>query len=440
MTHSLLTLVFLLLVVGGLLTIAVVALRSGVWTTALLLVVWIATVALRDSTDLSATLGGIRVTALDILSLLLIVVALIRVLAGGVRTVGRGLALLVLALLAIHLARGAADFGLQTAVSQARGWLYFSAALVYGATLAGGWDRRVWKLLVTGGLVLGVISIPYLMIEGVHPASVLTYRDGSWISGRPITAAGALLILQAAILLPALGWRSKQTAAYAALAAAGIVVALEHRTVWVAGLLVALVGFVWWSNRRISAGDSSPIGVTGVMFLLLPLAVWGFMKTGTLLSSAKEATSSNSTFTWRTTSWEQLIGSHHSLADLAGGMPAGGGFKRTIAQQVVDLSPHDGFVDAYLRFGLPGVAVIVLLGFLLWRRRSSVGPASGLPAEAVGLLLLTQLTFSVAYTLDTIQGLIAGILVSGLAAKDASEAPAREAQLHYMASYGQVRS
>jgi len=440
MPHGLLTLLLVLVAGVGLLTIALVALRSGLWTTALLLAVWVATIALRDSVDLSATLGGIRVSVLDVLSLVLIVVGLVRVLSGGVGTVGRGLTLVLLLMLAVHIARGASDFGLQTAVSQARGWLYFTAGLVYGATLASGWDRRVWRLLAVGGLGLAAISVPYLMADGVHPATVMIYRNGTWVTARPVAAAGALLILQAAILCPALGWPSKRAAVYVALAAGAVIVAVEHRTLWVAGIVVSLVGFVWWSNRRIRVGDSSPIGATGVVLLLLPLAVWGFLRTGTLLTSAKETTSSHSTFSWRTTSWQELIASHHSVSQLAGGGPSGQSLQRSIGEQVVDQSPHDGFVDAYLRFGIPGVAVVCLLGFLLWRRRSSVGPASGLPAEAVGLLLLTQLTFSVAYTLDSIQGLIGGILVSGLAVKGAAEAPAREAQLRYTASYGQVRS
>jgi hypothetical protein len=440
MVHALLTLLVVLFAGCALLTIALVALRSGVSMTGLLLVVWIATVALRDSVDLSMALGGIRISALDLLSLLLIILAVVRLISGGVGTFGRGLAFLLLALLAIHLARGAADFGLQTAVSQARGWLYFAAGLVYGATFAGGWGRRVWKLLAAGGLVLAAISVPYLMVDGVHPATVMTYRSGVWVTTRPIAATGALLILQAAILLPALGWPSKRAAVWFALAAGAVVVAVEHRTLWVAGIVVSLVGFVWWSNRRIREGDSTPIGATGVALLLLPFAVWGFMQTGTLLTSAKEITSGHSTFSWRTTSWQELIASHHSLGVLASGRPAGASFERVIGQQVVDQSPHDGFVDAYLRFGIPGVAVICLLGFLLWRRRSAVAAAIGLPAEAVGLLLLTQLVFSVAYTLDSIQGLILGILVSALAVKGAARAPADEPLIPYMPSYRQVRT
>jgi|GEM_PF-3818971 len=44
-----------------------------------------------------------------------------------------------------------------------------------------------------------------------------------------------------------------------------------------------------------------------------------------------------------------------------------------------------------------------------------IGEAVGLAGTAVALLLLTQLVFSVAYSLDVMQGVIGGVLLSGLA-------------------------
>ena len=134
-------------------------------------------------------------------------------------------------------------------------------------------------------------------------------------------------------------------------------------------------------------------------------------------------TSSDSTFTWRTKGWSELLSTHDSPSELATGQPAGAGFARVIDGRLVDVSPHNGFVDAYIRFGLPGVLCLLWLGLLLWFRRSDVGPATGLTAEAVGLLVLTQLVFSIAYSLDPIQGMIAGILVAGVATATA-RAPA----------------
>ena len=59
------------------------------------------------------------------------------------------------------------------------------------------------------------------------------------------------------------------------------------------------------------------------------------------------------------------------------------------------------------------------LGLLLWFRRREVATPTGLTGLAVSLLLLTQLVFTVAYSLDVLQGVIAGVLVSGLGIKAA---------------------
>src|SRR6516162_6493365 len=140
--HTLVTLVELLGFMAAVLAFAYLALRSALWTSAVLVAVWITTTALRDSVDLSLMVSSVRLTAMDVLALCLIVIGVARSLAFGIRDAGRGLALVLLVLLGIHITRGAMDFGVQTAVSSARGWLYFTATLVYASTVPFGWDRR----------------------------------------------------------------------------------------------------------------------------------------------------------------------------------------------------------------------------------------------------------------------------------------------------------
>jgi hypothetical protein len=183
----------------------------------------------------------------------------------------------------------------------------------------------------------------------------------------------------------------------------------------VAGIVVGVGAFVSWSRRRFHEVRPAVLGATGLVFLALPLVAVAFARSGTLISSTKEATSSNSTFTWRTTSWSELLATRHSLSDLSFGGASGVSWSRRIGTSVTDASPHDGFIDGYLRFGLPGVLVVVALGLVLWRSRGDIAGRTALTAEATALLLLTQLVFSVTYTLDVVQGLLLGVLVSALA-------------------------
>jgi hypothetical protein len=412
--HALTSLLAAAVLGGALLAFGYLALRNSTVTLALLLVVWIATSALRDAVDLSVTMSSVHLSALDILSVILATVGVARILADGLGNAARALALVLLLSLAFHIVRGISEFGVQAAINDARGWCYFTAALVYAATVPGGWGRPAWEILTASGVLLAAIAVPYFLIEGLGSASAQVFRDGEWVTQRPIVAAGALVILQAAILAPAIRWPSRQAAAWMVLGTGAVVLLLEHRTVWVAALIVGILGFIWWSARRVSEAESAVFAATGVVILILPFAVLGFARTGPLVDSVKSATSSNSTLTWRTTGWSELLSSHDSASDLAVGQPAGGSFKRLIDGQVVDVSPHDGFVDAYIRFGLPGLLCLLWLGLLLWFRRFDIAAATQITPQAIGLLILTQLVFSIAYQLDTIQGLIAGILVSGL--------------------------
>ena len=430
------SLLFLAVFAIALLACGFLALRNSTATIALLLMTWIITVALRDSLDLSVTLSSVRITPLDALSLILAAIGVARCLSLGVRTVGRGLALALILLVGFHVVRGIILFGFQIAISEARDWIYFSTILIYAATAPGSWSKRSWQVFAAGGLLLAIVAVPYLLLDGLHSSSKMIYRDGTWLTERPIVATGCLLILQSAVLALGLSWPSKRTAMYFVICAGVIVVLLQHRTLWAAGLAVAFVGFFSWSVRRVREAESAVFAATGIVLLLLPFAVWGFMRTGTLVASASEATSSNSTFTWRTTIWQEFISSHHSASELAAGEPSGANRNRVINGHVLSVSPHNDFVDAYLRFGLPGVFVLCWLGLLLWHRRAVIAGAIGLTPVTVGLLLITQLVFSIAYDLDVVQGAIDGILVSGLAARGAVHIPVTTAIRLHAPRYG----
>jgi hypothetical protein len=403
------------LVVGiGLLALAYAVIRSPELTLCLFLVLWVATTALRDSVDLSVTLGGVRVSALDVLSTLMIIVGIARLAGHGVRP-AHALPLALLGLLVIHVLRGVEAFGFQAAVNGTRGWFYFTASLVYASTASWSRPRRGWLLLTATGVALAAVAVPYLVAGGLHPATRMIYRNGEWVTNRPVVATGALLILEAAILCAALNWPSRATAVPLAMGLGLVVLLLEHRTVWVAGAAVVVAGFASWSQRRVREAPAAVSGVTGVALLALPFVIWGFSRTSALVSSIREATTSHSTFAWRTTSWEELIASHHSVQEILTGQGSGASWDRLVQGQVAQQSPHNAFVDAYLRFGLPGVLVFSCLGLLLWYRRREIAAAAGVPSSTVTLLLVAQLVFCVAYNLDGPQGFIDGILVSSLA-------------------------
>src|SRR4051812_10533940 len=84
-----------------LLAVGYLALRLPLATLALLLATWVATDALRDNTNLSIIESGVRVSAVDLICISIVAVALARILSNGVQTLARGLILILSALLAI---------------------------------------------------------------------------------------------------------------------------------------------------------------------------------------------------------------------------------------------------------------------------------------------------------------------------------------------------
>ncbi|HXY84030.1 MAG TPA: O-antigen ligase family protein [Gaiellaceae bacterium] len=402
--------------------------RSQLFAATLVLLMFLLTDAIRDQFSLSVTVSGFRVSAVDIFCTVLIVIAAFRSVTVGVDNALLGIGWALALLLVFHAARGVADFGFQTAVNSVRPWLYFLAPLLFASTVPVPWGNRVWRLIACTGLVLVVVSVPYFFADGIHPASRLVVRNGHLISDRPVTASGALVILMTVVLLLASRRLSPRARIFWAAVAVADIIALEQRTVWVASLAIGLVGFVAWSRRRLPQDERLVSGATGVLLITAPIALFGFFADKSFRASLAETTAKNSTFSWRTQSWQELVSSHHSALDIASGGPAGASWARAVNGILVTQAPHDAFVEAFLRFGVPGVALFGGLLIALWSRRTALGASNVLPASAVGLILIAQVVFSVTYTLGPVQGLILGIFISTLSlerAKARYRVPAR---------------
>ena len=405
-----LAVVFVLVVVCVLLAVV----RSQLFALGLLLVLFIPTYAIRDQVDLSATLGGFRITALDTLCGFLLMLGFFRAVTGGRKT-GLDLVVVVFAsLLALHIVRGTIAFGLQPAINSSRPWLYLVSCLIYAATVPRPWDVRAWRLIIVAGLTLAAIGLFYLASEGFHSTTRRILVGGEFVDSRPVVAGGALLILQAVILVVALRWPSGSGTFVAAGFAVSALVLLQHRTVWVCALVVAVVGFVTWARRQPQT-QMVVIGATGLVLLAVPATIWALAQSATLRVSAAETTQKQSTFQWRIDSWTELVSKHHSASEILIGEPAGTSWSRVVFGESTDVAAHSSFVEAFLRFGVAGTAGLIVLLLALYWRRADVGRHTGLTPNAVTLLLLSQCLFAVTYTLAAVEGVIIGIFVSALA-------------------------
>jgi O-antigen ligase len=100
------------------------------------------------------------------------------------------------------------------------------------------------------------------------------------------------------------------------------------------------------------------------------------------------------------------------------GKPFGSGFRRTIAGQVVDVSPHDHYLETFLRFGMAGVVASILLLVLAWRGAAALTPASG----ALGSILTAIIVFGITYRWSPVEAILLGTIL-GLSAVQRPQSP-----------------
>lgn len=403
---------------------AFVAVRHPVVAIAIVLGAWVASFGIRDPLDLSLTISTTRVFLLDVLAAVFLVVATVRALIQNRWDLGRILVFALVALLVIHTGRGVVEFGLQTGFNSARTWMYFVAALAYVATLREFPGEALWRLLIVTGLVLAAIAVPYFFIDGVKSASGQIVHNGELVNWRPITAAGALMVLQAGILLVGLRWPSRGGALSLAGVLAVILLLLQHRTIWVAGVVVLVIAGAWWivdhpERRRLAIG--AIVAAAAALAIFVGAAA---IAGGAFWDSIKEPASEQSTLIWRTDGWSALVRANDDPSQVLTGNPSGRGFERLSGSSATNSQAHNQYVDAYVRFGVVGTVIAACLWVLLFVRWRRVGTGSALGGRLVLLLLVTQVAFSLTYALDVSQGIVGGALVCGLGLAAAVSAPA----------------
>lgn len=432
MTRQLVELVALLVLAGGFgLVVLLVALRPavGAWLGCGGLVI---TLALRQPLlPDSLTLAGISIQPLD-------VVAVVLGSAGALRLSRRSFharlhlpIVLLLMLLVIHVARGVSTFGFQVAVNGARSWIWFVSALMFGATVM--WSPSLERAVVWSSLLLSAFAFWGLAHSGLHSTTQLVVVNGEAVDPRPVTAAGALVILQGLIIFTHGSRIPVLRTPWVALIPAAAAILLEHRTIWVAGFFAGIVIHRAWSRRTLRRDPRRAYFVTGILILVLPLVLAGVAGSASLAGSISETTAQHSTFQWRVASWSSLIREHHSPEDLVFGLPAGSSWERPLFGGQALASPHSYYVEALMRFGAPGLLLFLTLFMLSIRRAQRYRGGDQMRVIFI-TVLLTQVVFAFTNQLSIVQGLALGALLARLVQDSAAER--REVRLPSQAAAG----
>lgn len=361
-------------------------------------------------------LGSIWVYPLDVVFAALAVAGLARVVQRGPRTFLRQPQLTWLMfglLILLAFVRGVAAFGPQAAGVDFRKFFYLFAGVLYFSAFMPVQQRlRRFQdgwLLVAGLLVL--LSLVRWAVEllGLPMASAWSSRG----SMRVLNSAEALFLAQVLLIMlyGQLGrLRSRQTGRFA-MVLFPVVVLLQHRTVWVA-LFVAIILILLRERvlrRKLLVLVAVGAMVTGAGLLLV------FGDGGEAL--LRNRASNTGTLEWRIEGWRALLAEQAtSRVDLFVGRPFGAGYARTLASTgaVVEVSPHNFYVELLLRVGIVGLAVFIWTQIWLLQRflRSRPGEVvvRHFNPRLLLVLLTVQLVYYLTYSPSSEQGMLMGIM------------------------------
>lgn len=283
--------------------------------------------------------------------------------------------------------------------------------------------QRAWYLTCAGLVILAIyrwLAIPFNL--PVMDTWSATSMAGPGETPRTLPAAATLFLLQGWLLTgPSIrGQRLSRAAKAGSYVLLGLVVILQHRTVWIAAAACLVFLFV-----RLKTILHRPVWLAGAAaVMVLVLAFINLDTSNPIAASIRESVSepahARSTFEWRVSGWQQLLlndNSPKTVSDLVfGSHPFGVGLIRKVDGYKVNYSAHNYYVDTFLRTGIVGLAAL-LVGYalLVWRiRRVRSGEPATLSHWRIILtsILVSQLVYFFGYGASYEQGVLLGISLS----------------------------
>jgi hypothetical protein len=351
--------------------------------------------------------AGINLYPLDILAVCAALAALISLVRSPLQAHLGHAALVVLGLLvSASLLTGMETYGFQPAGNEARAYfLHVLAVTSYIATVRPGHplERTMLLTWIALAFLYSVTAVYGWSRFGIGSNSDYALVDGSRVNSRPIDAASAFVVAEAAVMLlcrPRRGLGAWLMILFLLL----LVVLLQHRTVWVAATV--MVG--GWLVLRPGRSDRKVLGLgAALLFVVMGgLAALLFKDDGLMRHLASSATNED-TWQWRVDSWRLLVDKLSSLHDWMVGQPFGSGFARFLYTGVVDVQPHNYYLHLVLRVGVLGLCAALALVITTLRRTDRRTP------EGLALWLTTAgiACFCFAYALSFEQSLLIGLLL-----------------------------
>ena len=328
---------------------------------------WRPIVALNTVKELGFYLGSIRVAPIDVLAFVAIAATAWLLLRNPRRIRPNVPAALLTLCVFIAVVFAINGLGLQEAVVYWRYWIY-ALAFFWWAQAA---FRRSPEFpsapFVIGGLTAALLWFVEVLRNGIGSADInLIDAYGNTQSSRPVTASLALMGLVAIIAALGADWRWSPGRLICLATLVPFVLLAQHRSVWTAGLAagVSAAALHWSKSRNKLTGVALSAIATVVVLEVVR----------TLLESVQQvALSATSTGTWngRVTMWGESLSSVEGTGRIIVGQLLGA-LDPTSFEQAYPrgFSSHNMYIETFLRLGIVGVVLLVVL-FLQAMRRSN---------------------------------------------------------------------
>ncbi len=373
---------------------------------------------------------GINLNPADFVNLALLIAGAMRFsvrfkLSGAVRLVSAVFFFVYLC----SLVRGMFLYGFFPPTNESRGFIGEILGMLYLSTMPTDSEtiRKMTKAFIWfGGALVGIATLHYLGFQvGQDEAAILGDERNRAV---PSSAAQAIAI---AFLL-SLGWMSyyKVSKWFRLLPPlfAGMVIVLQHRSVWNVMLACSLALF--FIDFRMLKRLAPAAILAGVMSLGFAISIYGSSDRASdfLESSASDT----GTWDWRVRTWKELIADQNQdFVWVLIGRPLGSPLYHYDQGVYEAVGPHNDYVALYLNFGLVGVGSFLIFMFspllpLLKKQRRN--PMSLFPsASSWYLVVIGVMVYDITYQNNQTGSILLGIANAlALAPEQAADPIAQE--------------
>jgi hypothetical protein len=344
------------------------------------------------------------------------------------------------AMICLSLALGLASYGTAAGVS-VRGYFYFMVAGLYGMSFPMDEPRVRFTLNVMVAVAVLLMGLTvYRWVVYYTPITALLPEGGSYNVDGPIRViksnealilgqvlVGGLFFALAASWLFVMRWLSPFLL--------GMVLALQHRSVWLAMLVGGLTRFLVVRSKQSSTASQLLLMVAIVGITSIPLVFSEKMSglTEQVQHSAERALEGRDTTGERFSNWKALIQLWYQggAKSIVIGQSFGADSTRYVeddrgSTKKITYFAHNLYVQTLYNTGLVGLSAMVLAFFYvvlgLYRlNRDGVG---GMTTQVLLVLVVMQMAYYVPYGTDYLQGLLFGVALAYVAAHQPARASA----------------